>query len=175
MKQHLLARVVSRWSQGVPEDRLLQEAMSGGKDQVELEEKEVVWVKEKAKTRERMGGKVPRVIPPRRISERIEQQIADVPVQGSPQTRTSERIQEQTVAPGLQNIPQKRISKRIVEQIADVSEPQVIPQKRISKRTVEQNADVSELQVIPQKRISERIVKQNVDDSDSSGANFGAN
>ena len=114
---------------------------------------------------ERMGGKEPRVIPPRRISERIEQQIADVSVQGTPQTRTSERIQEQTVVPGLQSIPQKRTSKRIVEQNADVSEPQVIPQKRISKRTVEQNADDSVPQVIPQKRISERIVKQNVDDS----------
>ena len=113
---------------------------------------------------ERVGGKVPRVIPPRRISERIKMQIDDVPGQGSPQTRTSERIQEQTVFPGLQSIPQKRTSKRIVEQNADVSEPQVIPQKRISKRTAEQNAEDSVPQVIPQKRISERIVEQNVDE-----------
>ena len=118
-EQHLVARVVSLWSLGVPVDRLLQEAMSGKKDRVELEEKEEVREKEKAKTRvtqvtaaalERVGGKVPRVIPPRRISERIEQQIADVSVQGTAQTRTSERIQEQTVVPGLQSIPQKRTS-----------------------------------------------------------------
>ena len=173
-KQHLVARVVSLWSQGVPEDWLLQEALSGNKDRVELEEKDEVREKEKAKTRvtevtaaapERKSGKETRVIPPRRISERIEQQIADVPVQRSPQTRTSERIQEQTVVPGLQSIPQKLTSKRIVAQNADVSEPQVIPQKRISKRTVEQNAEDSVPQVIPQKRISERIVEQNVDDS----------
>ena len=172
-EQFLVARVVSLWSQGMPMDKMLQEALSGEKDRVELEEKEEEREKEKAKTKtritqvtavasERKIGKGPRVIPPRRISERIERQIDDVPGQGTPLTRTSERIQEQTVVPGLQSIPQKRTSKRIVEQNADVSEPQVIPQKRISKRTVEQNAEDS---VIPQKRISERIVEQNVDDS----------
>ena len=48
---------------------------------------------------EQMGGKVPRVIPPRRISERIQKQNVEVP--------------------GLQSIPQKRISKRIEEQNVD--------------------------------------------------------
>ena len=110
------------------------------------------------------GGKVPRVIPPKGISERIMQQIVDVPVHGPPQARTSERIQEQTAVPGLQSIPQERTSKRIVEQNVDVSELQVIPQKRISKRIVEQIADDPVQQVIPQKRISQRIVKQSVDD-----------
>ena len=60
------------------------------------------------------GGKVPRVIPPRRISERIQEQTVEVP--------------------GLQSIPQKRISKRIEEQIVDNSGLHDIPQERISER-----------------------------------------
>ena len=142
----------------------------------ELEEKEKE--KEKAKTRNKIipevrgavpsrvgGGKVPRVIPPKGISERIKQQIVDVPVHGTPQARSSERIVEQNVEfSEPQVIPQKRISKRIVEQIADDPVQQVIPQKRISQRIVKQSVDDPVPQIIPQKRISERIVKQSVDD-----------
>ena len=111
---------------------------------------------------ERMGGgKVPRVIPPRRISERIHEQIVDVPGLNTPQMHISKRIEEQIVeVPRLHGIPQERISEHIVEQNVDDSVPQVIPQKRISERIVEQNADEPGLHGIPQERISERIKGQ---------------
>ena len=108
---------------------------------------------------ERMGGgKVPRVIPPRRISERIHEQIVVFPGLNTPQKQISKRIEEQIVeVPWLHGISQERISEHIVEQIVDDSVPQVIPQKRISKRFVEQNTDEPGLHGIPQERISERI------------------
>ena len=46
-EQHSVVRMVSLWSQGVPVDRLLQEAMSGNMDRVELEVKEEVGVQER--------------------------------------------------------------------------------------------------------------------------------
>ena len=63
---------------------------------------------------------VPKVIPPRRISERIQQQNVAVPEQCTPQKRISERIEELTVEVPGQVIPQKRIPKRTAEQIIDV-------------------------------------------------------
>ena len=111
------------------------------------------------------GGKMPRVIPPRRISERIHEQIVDVPGLNNPQKQNFKRIEEQIVeVPRSHGIPQERISEHIEEQNVDDSVPQVIPQKRISKHIVEQNVDDSVPQVIPQKRISKRNVEQNVDE-----------
>ena len=104
------------------------------------------------------GGKVPRVIPPRRISERIHEQSVGGPGQATPQRQISERTAEQIIdVPTLHVIPQEPISERIVEQIVEVPRLHDIPRKRISKRIVEQNVDDPGLHGIPQERISERI------------------
>ena len=88
---------------------------------------------------EQIGGKVPRVIPPRRISERNQKQIVDVPgPKSTPQKRISERIQEQmNGVPGvhyfpqwLQSIPQEQFSERIEKHIVgsqDTSSSAAVP------------------------------------------------
>ena len=94
-------------------DRVLAAYLKGVEERRVQEEKDKE--KEKAKTRNKIipdvrgadpsragGGTGPRVIPPRRIPERIKQQLVDVPVHSPPQVRTSERIQEQTPGSGLQ-------------------------------------------------------------------------